>query len=99
MLILFVTVLSAVLTVSGNDVPGAQNKIKKQLAAEYSQIESGFRRNNPSPWIERLSPDFELTLFNGQKQNREWVVNYVRNNAKTIFKIPMLAQGFKGRAK
>ena len=23
----------------------------------------------------------------------------VRNNAKTIFKIPMLAQGFKGRAK
>jgi hypothetical protein len=23
----------------------------------------------------------------------------VRNNAKTIFKIPMMAEGFKGRAK
>lgn len=73
--------------------PG-QKIIKRQLAAEYAQILTGFRNNDPSPWIEQLSPDFQLTLFNGQKQNREWVTDYVRNNAKT-FKVLKLAMRIK----
>ena len=68
--------------------------IQKQLAAEYRQIEESFLRNDPSAWIDKLSPDFQLTLFSGEKQNRDWVVNYVRNNAKN-FRIQKLSMRIK----
>jgi hypothetical protein len=58
--------------------------IRTQLEAEYRQIVGGFKHGNPEPWIQRLSPEFQLTLFNGEKKNRQWAVDYVRNNAKTF---------------
>jgi len=82
------------LSLTGTGTPIDSKVIKKQLAAEYRQIEQGFRRNDPTAWIQRLSPEFQLTVFSGQKQNREWVVDYVRNNAKT-FRIRKLSMRIK----
>ncbi|HEY6252468.1 MAG TPA: hypothetical protein VI685_21140 [Candidatus Angelobacter sp.] len=62
----------------------ASDSVKKELAREYKNIEHGFRRDDPAQWIEHLSPDFELVLFNGQHQSRQWAVDYVHNNAKTF---------------
>jgi uncharacterized protein DUF4440 len=61
-----------------------QVSVRRQLDREYATIAAGFRRDDPSEWIRRLSPDFHLTLFNGAIQDRDWVVKYVRNNAKTF---------------
>jgi len=58
--------------------------VKKELAREYKNIEHSFRHDDPTPWIEHLSPDFELVLFNGEHQSRQWAVDYVRNNAKNF---------------
>ena len=58
--------------------------IRKQLEGEYASIAASFKRDDPSEWIRRLAPDFHLILFNGMVQNREWVVGYVKNNAKTF---------------
>ena len=58
--------------------------VQKDLQFEYKEIEMGFRHDDPTPWIERLSPGFELVLFSGQHQSRQWAVDYVRNNAKTF---------------
>jgi hypothetical protein len=58
--------------------------LRNALQAEYAAIVAGFRNNDPEPWISRLTPDFELTLFSGQTQDRKWVIDYVRNNAKTF---------------
>ena len=88
-----VLMLSTV-SVTGIGMPVDSKVIDKQLAAEYRQIELGFRNNDPTAWIQRLSPEFHLTLFSGQKQNREWVVDYVRNNAKT-FRIRPLSMRIK----
>jgi hypothetical protein len=57
------------------------DEVRRQLNPEYASIVEGFRHNNPSPWIDRLGPEFQLTLFNGSVQSRAWAVNYVRNNA------------------
>jgi|SRR5215471_5831494 len=71
--------------------------VQKDLQHEYREIERGFRADDPTPWIERLSPGFELILFSGQHQSRQWAVDYVRNNAKTfhIVKLSMLIQGLE----
>jgi hypothetical protein len=61
-----------------------QAPIKDQLQSEYAQIVAGFKRNDPEPWIVRLSPDFKLKLFSGSEQSRDWAVNYVRQNATTF---------------
>lgn len=58
--------------------------VRKQLEGEYASIAAAFKRDDPSEWIRRLSPDFRLTLFNGMVQKREWVVDYVKNNAKAF---------------
>jgi hypothetical protein len=81
--IALVFMLSTV-SLAGAGTPVDSKVVKERLAAEYRQIEEGFRKNDPTAWIQRLSPEFQLTLFSGQKQNREWVVDYVRNNAKTF---------------
>src|SRR5437867_6537889 len=58
--------------------------IQEELEKEYNAIVLGFRANDPSEWINRLTADFHLTLFNGAVQSRDWVVQYVANNAKTF---------------
>ncbi len=55
-----------------------------ELEDVYRQLMDAFKRNDPMPWIERLAPQFKLTLFNGTVQDRDWVVDYVRNNAKAF---------------
>ena len=71
--------------------------VKKELAREYKNIEHSFRHDNPTPWIKHLSPNFELVLFNGEHQSRQWAVDYVRNNAKTfrIRKLTMRIQNIE----
>ena len=62
----------------------SHQSVRNQLEREYASIATAFKRDDPSEWIRRLAPDFHLTLFNGMVQNREWVVEYVKNNAKTF---------------
>jgi hypothetical protein len=61
-----------------------------QLEREYAEIVAGFLRGDPEPWISRLTPEFTLKLFSGSDQSREWVVEYVRNNAR-VFTIDTLS--------
>jgi hypothetical protein len=61
-----------------------ESSVRISLDREYAMIVSGFLRNDPSPWIERLGPEFKLILFNGSTQSRDWAVDYVRNNATTF---------------
>ena len=86
--------LFALLLVFATDTTNAI-AVQRDLAREYKIIERGFRRDDPGPWIEHLSPNFELVLFNGQHQSRQWVVDYVQNNARTfhIVKLTMRIQG------
>jgi len=70
-------------TGSGSALPNLRT-IRPQLEAEYRQIEQGFRHDNPNPWIQRLALEFQLTMFNGEKQSRQWAVDYVLNNAKNF---------------
>jgi hypothetical protein len=48
-------------------------------------------------WLGFLVPDFKLKLFNGSVQDRQWVVGYVRNNAKTfkVLKLTMVIKELK----
>ena len=64
----------------------AENEASVRIALEreYAAIVDGFLSNDPSPWIERLGPEFQLILFNGSTQSRVWAVNYVKNNANTF---------------
>ena len=61
-----------------------ESSVRAALEREYAAIVGGLLRNDPSPWIERLGPDFRLILFNGSSQSREWAVSYVKNNANTF---------------
>jgi len=85
--------LAALLPLGVTDI-GDHAAVQKDLAREYRIIERGFRHDDPEPWIEHLSPNFELVLFAGQHQSRQWAVDYVRNNAKTfhIVKLSMRIQ-------
>jgi hypothetical protein len=80
----------AVASVSAHVRADAEGKIRKQLKANYARIVKGFKRNDPAVWEGFLAPDFRLKLFNGSVQDRQWVVDYVRNNAKT-FKVIKLS--------
>ncbi len=71
-----------------------EESVRQQLTAEYATIVAGFKRDDPSPWIERLAPDFHLTLFNGSVQSRDWAVNYVRENAHA-FRVDSLSMRLK----
>lgn len=72
-----------------------QDSVRMQLEREYGAIVDGFSRDDPSEWIRRLAPDFRLVLFNGSVQNRDWVVQYVTNNAKA-FHVVELHMRLKG---
>jgi hypothetical protein len=67
----------------------SEEQVRKALKANYARIVKGFKKNDPSIWEGFLAPDFKLKLFNGSVQDRQWVLDYVRNNAKT-FKIQKL---------
>jgi hypothetical protein len=87
------------------DAPGAppiaapapasgQENLRKELEGNYARIVDGFKKNDPSIWEGFLAADFQLKLFNCQVQNRQWVSDYVRNNAKT-FKVVKLSMRIK----
>jgi len=75
----------------------AEEKIRKELKANYGKIVKGFKKNDPAVWEGFLVPDFKLKLFNGSVQDRRWVVDYVRNNAKTfkVLKLSMVIKELK----
>jgi hypothetical protein len=62
----------------------SESAVRIALEREYAAIMDGFLRNDPNPWIERLGPEFQLILFNGSTQSRDWAVSYVKNNANTF---------------
>jgi hypothetical protein len=70
--------------------PSPEDSLRKELEENYTKIVDGFKNNDPSVWEGFLAPGFQLKLFNGQIQDRQWVSNYVRNNAKT-FKVVSLS--------
>ena len=71
-----------------------QASIRKELKASYAVIVKGFKKNDPSVWEGFLVSDFKLKLFDGSVRDRPWVVDYVRNNAKT-FKVLKLSMKIK----
>ena len=72
----------------------AEDAVRQQLAANYAKIVKGFKKGDPAAWEAFLVPEFKLKLFNGSVQDRQWVVGYVRNNAKT-FKVLKLSMVIK----
>ena len=75
----------------------AEEKIRKELKANYARIVKGFQKGDPEVWLGFLVSDFKLKLFNGSVQDRQWVVGYVRNNAKTfkVLKLSMVIKELK----
>jgi hypothetical protein len=71
--------------------------VLSRLQREYTAIEAGYRRNDPEPWLARLTPDFQLTLFGGDVKDRAWVQSYVRNNVKAfnIVRLDMRIEGVR----
>lgn len=74
----------AIEPLSGLARADSQKSVRKELKVNYARIVKAFKNNDPSVWEGFLVPDFKLKLFNGSVQDRQWVVNYVRNNAKTF---------------
>lgn len=72
----------------------SERQVRKELKSNYARIVKGFKKNDTAIWEGFLAPDFKLKLLNGSIQNRQWVVDYVRNNAKT-FKIKKLSMTIK----
>jgi hypothetical protein len=74
-----------------------EEKIRKELKANYAKIVKGFKKSDPAIWEGFLVPDFKLKLFNGSIQDHQWVVGYVRNNAKTfkVLKLSMVIKELK----
>jgi hypothetical protein len=72
----------------------SEESVRKELKSNYIKIVKGFKKNDPAVWEGFLTPDFKLKLFNGSVQDRQWVVNYVRNNART-FKVLKLNMTIK----
>jgi len=68
--------------------------VRNELKSNYARIVKGFKKNDPEVWVSYLSADFKLKLFNGSVQDRQWAVNYVRNNAKA-FRIKTLRMTIK----
>jgi hypothetical protein len=64
--------------------------IRKQLEAAYVKIVDALKKSDPITFEELLAPDFQVTLIDGQTHDREWLLNYLRNNAKT-FKVLKLS--------
>lgn len=90
-LLTFVFALGAFPPLSHAD---GEESVRKELRSNYARIVKGFKNNDPAVWEGFLVPEFTLKLFNGSVQDRRWVVNYVRNNAKT-FKVKKLSMTIK----
>ena len=73
---------------------GVERGVRKELESNYARIVRGFKKNDPAVWEGFLTPEFKLKLFSGSVQDRQWVVNYVRNNAKT-FQVKKLSMRIK----
>ncbi len=71
--------------------------VRAQIEREYGDIVAGFKKDDPTAWIRHLAPTFQLVLFNGSVQNRDWAVSYVRNNAHS-FHVVELAIAIKDLA-
>ncbi len=77
-------VLIALLTVGTiPSVVRADSKkiILKELKAAYVRIVDALKKNDAAVFEELLAPDFQVKLINGETHNREWILNYIRNNA------------------
>jgi hypothetical protein len=72
-----------------------EDELRAQLEANYARIVEGFKKNDPSVWEGFLTPDFQIKLFNGQTKDRQWVTDYVRNNARN-FTVETLSIRIKG---
>src|SRR6266496_3831953 len=80
-------ILSGVLAIVSASVivrADLEARVRKELKGNYARIVKGFKKNDPSIWEAFLTSDFKLKLFNGSVQDHKWVVDYVRNNAKTF---------------
>ena len=90
-------ILSGVLAIVSASVivrADLEARVRKELKGNYARIVKGFKKNDPSIWEAFLTSDFKLKLFNGSVQDHKWVVDYVRNNAKT-FKVLKLSMTIK----
>ena len=62
--------------------PPSAETVREQLGREYAVIADGFRRNDPSPWIERLGPCFRLISLGGPSLPRTSAISFVRDGAR-----------------
>ena len=68
----------------------SKNDTRKELKAAYVRIADALKNNDPAVFEELLAPDFQVKLINGETHDREWILNYIRNNAKA-FKVLKLS--------
>ncbi len=90
---LLLVVLIALLTVGTiPSVVRADNEkiIRKELKAAYVRIVDALKKNDAAVFEELLASDFQVKLLNGETHDREWILNYIRNNAKA-FKVLKLS--------
>ncbi len=90
---LLLVVLIALLTVGTiPSVVRADNEkiIRKELKAAYIRIVDALKGNDAAVFEELLASDFQVKLLNGETHDREWILNYIRNNAKA-FKVLKLS--------
>ncbi len=71
-------------------VADGKKTIRKELEAAYVRIVDALKKNDPTTFEELLAPDFQVKLINGETHEREWLLNYLRNNANT-FKVLKLS--------
>jgi hypothetical protein len=62
----------------------SKNDTRKELKAAYVRIVNALKNNDPAVFEELLAPDFQVKLINGETHDREWILNYIRNNAKAF---------------
>jgi hypothetical protein len=74
--------------------PEGASETRKAIEGAYERIVEGFKKDDPSVWEGFLTPDFRLKLFSGEEKDRQWVLGYVRNNAKA-FKVLELSMTVK----
>lgn len=68
----------------------SKNDTRKELKAAYVRIVDALKNNDPAVFEELLAPDFQVKLINGETHDREWILNYIQNNAKA-FKVLKLS--------
>ncbi len=62
----------------------SKNDTRKELKAAYVRIVDALKNNDPAVFEELLASDFQVKLINGETHDREWILNYIRNNAKAF---------------